>query len=1205
MKRQQVIVALTVLAASFLWVRQPLMADVAGTILGAVADPSGAAVPGATVILRNPDTGLVRQTTTDSTGSYEFLAVPVGDNYTVELEATGFEKSTQTGIKLLVNQKFRADFQLVVGSVSQSVTVSAEAAQVETTSTQLGDVIEGTKMTAVPLNGRSFIDLLGLQAGVVPVTSDVAITQGVAGTGNAGNVSVNGQRETANSFLVNGGSVEHSYNNGASVVPTLDSIQEFRLLTNSFDAEYGRFSGAIVNVITKSGTNELHGSGFEFLRNDKFDSRNFFDLNKVNLATGQEIPGSALGKLKRNQFGGTLGGPIRKNRLFFFGDYQGTREVRGESSGNITVPSITERGGDFSDVGTTGYNPLTGVVRGDNVSGDGTMEEVLSQRLGYKVTSGEPYWVPGCNALAQAQAGMCVFPGQVIPQAAWSPAAAGTLKFIPAPTLVAGGVPFFSTSAERRNLRDDKFGIHVDLNSRSTGNWSVYYHLDDTAVIEPFGGGDVPGFPSKAPTRDQQANLGNTHTFGPTAVNEARLNYTRSVFAAGFPAGGLGDITGFGFQKGGLGINPGVPSLEGVPLISLGLLGVSFGAANGVTREPNNIYQVLDNFSKIHGAHTMKFGAEVRYLQLNIRQNIEQSGAFGFFGTETHNDFADFLIGAPDTYGQSSPGFEQDARTKYFGIYAQDSFKVRPNFTVNYGLRYEISQPFYDRYNRVQAFVPGIQSKVFTDSPEGWIFPRDGGLPATLSPTKYDVFAPRLGFVYSPGFSDGPLSKIFGGPGKSSLRAAFGIYHTAVEEAPLLFETGDAPFGLFYVSPSLVYLEEPFKARTSSNDPGQRFPIPPVPPTGSNINFSTWMPVSGSTIVKTDNVLPYTEHLNFSVQRQIGTSSVLTLSYVGSRGHHLISQIEANPGIPSRCLQIAALFAAAGQPGGGCGSFGEDSIYTINGQTFYGTRPYSVSSGRHLSQGLLDFGGTLPYAATLANSNYNAFEATLEKRAGPWRFLGAYTWSKVLDNSSGFGDATNPYNYRASKSLAAFDMTHNFVFSYTYDLPFGHLARSSSGVAHKFLNGWSINGITRFTTGLGLGLIASGDRSLCGCFGSSYNGVDLPNYNGQPIRFFDPRSSSSHQYFSPDPFSEPQVGTFGTANRRFFHGPGLNNWDLALLKETQITERVKLEFRAEFFNLFNHAQFRNPSADISSPTFGQVTSARDPRIGQMALKLYF
>src|SRR5215831_8801026 len=312
------------LAGAIILAALPVFAEVTGTVQGTVLDSSAAAVPNATVTLRNLDTGLVRDVKTNASGAYEFLSVPVGENYSVQVEATGFQKNAQTGIKLDVNQKYRADFTLKVGSIQETVSVNANAAQVDTSSTQLGDVIGDKKMTSMPLNGRSYIDLMGLQAGVVPVASDAAVNdRPVSGNGNSGQMSVNGQRESANSFLVNGGDVEESVNNGASIVPTLDSIQEFRLLTSSFDAEYGRFSGAIVNVVTKSGTNQLHGSAYEFLRNEKLDSRNFFDVNKTDPTTGQQIPDSARGVFKRNQFGFTVGGPILRNRLFFFSDYQG------------------------------------------------------------------------------------------------------------------------------------------------------------------------------------------------------------------------------------------------------------------------------------------------------------------------------------------------------------------------------------------------------------------------------------------------------------------------------------------------------------------------------------------------------------------------------------------------------------------------------------------------------------------------------------------------------------------------------------------------------------------------------------------------------------------------------------------------------------------------------------------------------------------
>ncbi len=1194
MRKQNLLLALATLLWTIFGISQPLVADVTGTFLGTVTDPSGAVIPGAGVSLRNPNTGLVRTATTDTTGSYRFLEVPVGDDYILEVSASGFQKAVQSGIKLLVNQAFRADFQLQVGGTTQTVEVSAAPVQVEATNTQLGDVIEDRKLNALPLNGRSYIDLLGLQSGVVPISSSASVhNHSVSGNGYDGVLSVNGNRESANAFLVNGGDVEEGTDNGASIVPTLDSIQEFRLLTSSFDAEYGRFSGGIVNVVTKGGTNAFHGTIYEFLRNEKLDSRNFFDLNKTDPATGQELPGTGRGAFKRNQFGGAVGGRIIRDRLFFFSDYQGTREVRGASSGVIPVPSLAERGGDFSDVGVTGFPELTGDVRGCDTAGGHCMNDVLSQRLGYTVTNGEPYWVPGCDTLAQAQAGMCVFPGQVIPQSAWSSAAKGTLQFIREPTGERGGSPFFSTTSYKGVVRDDKFANRIDLNTKRTGNWAFYHHFDDANVLNPYAGGNMPGFASVSPTRAQQINLSNTRNFGATAVNDWRLNFTRFAMRLGQPKGGLGKVSEFGFVEGGLGLIPTVPELEGVPRVSLDSTGISFGVPSSPWQF-NNTFQVLDNFSKIVGRHTIKLGADFRDFQINMRWRYGQNGTYDFYGAETGNDFADYLLGAPDLFILASPGY-LDARSKYGGLYAQDSFKFRPNLTLNYGLRWEFSQPWSDKYNRLQAFVPGLQSKRYPDSPLGWVFDRDPGIPSTLGPTRYNNFAPRLGIAYSPGFSDGILGGLFGGPGKTSIRAAFGMYYTAFEQIQNNYELGNPPFAVYYLTPVPDYLEEPFKGRRGS-DPGQRFPFVSYPDGTTGI-WAQFQPIASVPGFVIDNKLPYTEHFNFTIQREFSGSTVLTLGYVGTAGHHLLAQREANPGDPARCLQVRQILG----PDLGCGPFGEDTIYDLgNGQKVYGTRPYSVTSGRLLSQGILDI-GEVEWMETWGNSIYNAFQVSIDRRVGALRLLGAYTWSKAMDDSSGFADLEHdPYNRSLERALSAFDMTHNFVTSYSYDLPFQKLASSPGGALRKFLDGWQVSGITRFSRGIPILLYDSRDLSLCGC-----GGADYPNYNGQPIQFFDPRDSAKHQFFSTSQFSKPDLGVPGTANRRFFHGPGLNNWDFALHKTTRITERTSIEFRAEFFNMYNHAQFLNPRGNLASSRFGRVTKSKDPRIGQLALKVYF
>jgi hypothetical protein len=1161
--------------ATLLILGSSLHAEVTGSIFGAMLDPSGAAVPNATVTLKHATTGLSRRVQTDASGNYEFLSVPVGENYSLQAETPGFQTSVQTGITLLVNQKYRADFKLVVGAVSQTVEVSSSTTQVDTTSTQLGDVIESKKMTGIPLNGRSYIDLMGLQAGVIPVSFDSSQHDRlVSGNQTAGQVSVNGQRESANSFIVNGADVEESVQNGASIVPTLDSIEEFRLLTNSFNAEYGRFSGAIVNVVTKSGTNEIHGSAYEFLRNEKLDARSYFDQER--------------GVFKRNQFGGTIGAPVVKDKLFFFGDYQGTREIRGLSSGVINTPSLLERTGDFSDLSTTQYAPFTGTVRGD--SSPTNFAATLTQRLGYAVTPGEQYWFSGCTTNTQ-----CVFPGAagpVIPQGAWSPVAVKTLKFIPTPNGVTNGTPNFSTSSQKTNVHDDKFGVKIDLNK--FGNWSFYYHYDDSSYLNPYPAftSNVPGFSAVTDSRGQLIGLSHTSIINPTTVNELHLSYTRFAFLKNKPVGGLGKVTDFGYVEGGLGIIPVNPATEGVAPIGFGQLGLNFGLPDGTTGQYNNTYQITDNFSKVAGRHTLKFGGDIRYIQVNERNTYTSNGWFLFNGGETGNDFADYLLGAPDLFNQTSHQL-LDSRTKYFGLYGQDTYKARPDLTINYGLRWDVSQPFYDTQNRIQTFVPGVQSKIYPDSPRGFVFPGDPGVPRTLAPTQYNRFAPRLGIAYSPGATEGLAAKIFGGPGKTSIRVGGGIYYTAIEDQSLFVEVGDAPFGLFYVSPVPVYLEEPYKNRTTPPSPvGNRFPFT-IPPAGATGIWPIYLPVSGSPTFKLNNKLPYAEHFNFTIQREIAKTAVLSIGFVASRGHHLFSQIEANPGSAAKCLAVAPPLIPSGQE---CGPFGEDSIYNLsNGTVVNGTRPYSVTSGRELANGQLDFSSN-SWEATVANSSYNSLQTSLEKKVGDLRFLAAYTWSKSLDNSSGFNDPINPFNPNNSRALSQFDITHNFVISYGYELPF---ARAAHGVKGKLLAGWTISGITRFATGFPVTLTESDDASLCGC-----NGADVPNYNGQSIHFLNPRNTGN-QLFDPAPFSPETIGIAGTANRRFFHGPGFNNWDLALHKNTRIGERMALEFRAEVFNVFNHAQFENPRGDINGSDFGKITNARDPRIGQMALKFSF
>ena len=1148
-----------VFLTSFLAVSLPLRADVTGSILGTVRDSSQAVVAGATVVATNAGTNMSKSAVTGPSGEFRLLALPAG-TYRVVVTAQGFQQFVTTGVEVSVNDQLRIDAILQVGSIQQEVNVAATAIQVETENTQLGDVIENRKIVSLPLNGRSYVDLLGLQAGVAPATAgSIQQDRPVSGGLSAGNVSVNGQRETANAFLVNGGDVSEGRNNGTAVIPNLDSIAEFRLITNSFDAEYGRFSGSVMNAITKSGSNSIHGSLFEFLRNDKLDARNFFDPSKS--------------ELRRNQFGYAVGGPFWKDRLFWFTDYQGTREVMGASTGLVPVPDTPERSGAFDPSAFTDANGNPQVVKGEYWA------QTLTQRLGYGVRNGEPY--SGCTDPAN-----CVFPNGIIPQRAWSRPSLGLLKYIPAPN---AGPGLYADASQKRTLNDDKMGQRVDFVNQRTGNWSFYYHFDDSTVSDPLAAASVPGFGAVTPTRSQLASMSNTKTFGPAQVNEFRLSFMRTSTVTTQPSESFAKLSDLGFVTGlnTLGINPSGPAGFPETVPPLYFNSFSIGVPTLTTFQPNNTWHVSDGFSKILGRHTMKFGGEFRYLQINERNTCAPNGDFSFDGSETGLDFADFLIGAPVSYNQCSQQF-LDSRTRYGGAYFQDAYKVKPNLTLSLGLRWEVSMPWYDTQGKIETIVPGLQSTVFPTAPTSWVVPGDPGIPRTLAPTDYNNFAPRVGMAYSPGFHDGVLGKVFGGPGKTSIRASFGIYYTAIEDLNLFYEVGDAPFGLYWVSPESTMFDEPFRTRATGASQTQRFPFKfPIPgdPANKTLDYSIYLPISYSPGYHIHNRLPYAEHYNFSIQRQIARSTLLTVAFVGTQGHKLISQYDANPGNAALCMKLNQMGADPV-----CGPNGEQTTYTLpDGSQVFGTRDRLGPA----------FGYGNSFTANIANSNYHSLQITAERKAADVTFLAAYTFAKAIDNSSGFGEWVNFSNYRLSRSLSAYDVTHNFVLSYSWALPFG---KGLSTVPRMLLDGWNLAGITRFSTGFPISIRQGQDQSLVGS-----GNTDVPNRVG-PVQIQDPHNpgpNGANTYFLPDAFESGRLGEFGTSNRRFFHGPGIVNWDCAVMKDTRITEKTLLQFRAEFFNILNHTQFRNPSGNFSSDIFGVVTSARDPRIGQMSLKFIF
>jgi hypothetical protein len=1141
------------------------LAGTGGSIAGTVADPSGAVMPDILVVARNMETGVALKASTNREGFYAFPTLPSGP-YELQVEQPGFKPFKRTGLEVTSGAAVRIDIELILGEHSEALTVSESPAQVETANTQMGELISATKMTSIPINGRSYTDLLALQPGVIPASSqqpNAVVMSGCTNTPpsgdlNPGNMSVSGQRETANGFTVNGSSAQEDFNMGAAIVPNLDSIREFRVLTSNFDAEYGNFSGGQVMVTTKSGTNELHGSGFEFLRNTSLDARNYFAAERASY--------------DRNQFGGTAGGPIRKDKTFFFADYQGTRMTQGVETGLISVPSVRNRAGDFSDTAST----LTGKVDGQYWA------NLLSQKLGYGVQPGEPYYAQGCVTSAQ-----CVLPNAQIPQRAWSVPAKALLPFIPEPNR---GGNTFSTSAYNQDLRDDKGAIRIDNNTR-WGALSAYYFSDDYTLDNPYptgqGGANVPGFNAISLGRAQLATLGLTTTFGPTAVNELRLGYMRTANDIGQPVGGVGPTLasqGFVDAAGKPGIVALAPQIEGIENVAFNDFTIGVPTTNAV--QTNNTYQWSDNISKVMGKHILKLGASIHYDQVNVNPDAIYNGSFLFQGTETGSDFADFLLGIPSSYAQGdSEAFY--LRNKYVGLYGQDSWQVRPKLTLNYGLRWDLLPPWREKYNQMQTLVPGQQSIVYPGAPAGLVFPGDPGIPDTLAPSKYTNFAPRVGLAYSP-------------DGKTSIRAGYGLFYTAFEGLSAGIMSANPPYGYDYTSFAPPLFATPFITAASGEDIGQRFPEP-IPVFGASaknpnasVGWSQYLPITGVPSFFHQNVTPHSESYTLAIQRELAPETVLSASYVGTQAHHLLVLISANPGNPALCLSLSQPDDV--MPGTAtCGPFGESGTYvSSSGQVIQGTRgPFSSQFA------------AVTYQKTIGNSNYNSLEVSL-RHAGPsLELLLGYTYGKSLDQSSSLAETVNPLNPQMSKALSAFDMRHNFVASYDWKLPLG-------GLLHRrpqWTEGWSLSGVTRFGTGLPVTLFNNNDTSLLGTIpnGINNNGVDTPNYTpGDLAVNTNPRNG--RLAFNTSLFSLPDLGHLGTAARRLFYGPGIANFDLAMHKTVRLSESRTLEFRMEAFNAFNHAQFYGPAAvngNISSANFGQVVAAAPPRLVQLTAKFGF
>jgi hypothetical protein len=1119
-------------------------------VSGLVHDSTGALIPNASVTLWRAGAATsasapLASTQSDEQGAFHLVVTEAG-TYQVEIGAPGFLVFRTRAVVSLTVPAVNIDAALTIRGNSLTVEVTADALVAETTSTQLGESLNTRKIEAVPLNGRSFTDLMAVQPGIVPQNTaqpGAVIMTGVAttppsGDANPGNLSISGQRESSNGFRVNSSDVEEDVNMGTSILPNLDAIESFRVLTSNFDAEYGNSSGGQVLVITKSGTAQVHGSAFEFLRNTAFDARNYFSADRA--------------AYRQNQFGGTLGGmPFRAKKLALFGDYQGTRLTAGIDTGNISVPSLAERSGDFSQ------SPLTGSVNGNSWAA------ALSARLGRTVTAGQAY--------------SSVFPDGQISESAWSAPARALLGYIPKPN---AGDSLFATSAQAETLTDNKGALRADW-TRGKGTLSAYYFLDDYALDNPYptgtGGASVPGFNATGKGRAQLMSLAHTATFGASTLNEFHLSFMRNGNATGQPSGGVGPSLA---SQGFTGIVALKPSTEGVENIAFNAF--TMGVDTTALVQAENIYEISDAFSRILGKHGLKVGGEIHLSQINTHPDVVFNGSFGFSGSETGLDFADFLLGTPSSYTQGQ-AHDFYNRNLYAAAFVQDSWKATDQLTVNLGVRWDRIRPWLEKFNQLQTLVKGQQSQVFPGAPEGLVFPGDPGVPASLAPARNNL-APRIGIAWTPSFTSPSIPDwmhaLVGNTGQTSIRLGYGMFYTAYEGLSAGIMSANPPYGYTYTSAAPPLFESPFTVAATGVDAGQRFPLQDVAFGASRahpnttVDWSQFEPLVGIPAVNPKDVTPYAEHWMIGVERQIGTASLIRLSYVGAASHHLLALQEANPADPALCLNL----------GSACGPFNEQAARTQFGPEF----------------------GSVVLQNTIANGGYHALEATVNHRSHGLEMLASYTWSKSIDQSAGLPEPVNPVNPSLSRGLSSFDIRHNLVASFHFEAPAPHVSSRLLNVAGAH---WAIVGIARFTSGLPVTLMNNNDTSLLGTIpnGINNNGVDTPDWSGRSLGLNrNPRGNAA--VFDASQLTLPALGTMGNARRRFFSGPGMINFDATLSRTLLVRESRAMEFRVEAFNAFNHAQFFGASAvegNISSGSFGQAISAMAPRLMQLALRYRF
>lgn len=1042
--------------------------DPTGTIAGNVSDPSGAAVAGAKVTATNLNTGLTRDTTTGANGAYIFPLLPVGF-YSIAVEAAGFRHFEQRGIEVKTDQSASVPVALALGSASQSITVEANAEMVQTQSGALSQVVGQQKIVELPLNGRNAATLVLLTPGTADTTagnfSGCQDTIQSTSYPGAQAVSANGARTDMVNYNLDGASNQDPYTNVNNPFPNPDALEEFSVQTNSFSAEYGRGSGAIVNVVTKSGTNNFHGSAFDFIRNGDVNARNFFAAQPD--------------QLKRNQFGGSLGGPIVRNKLFFFGSYQGTQSRNVTEGNSATVPSAAERAGDFSEISRQLVNPFTGAP----------------------------------------------FPNNQIPTSDFAPASLKILSLIP--ESAPGGVIYYNLPD---NEHENQFltRIDYDLNKNRIYGRYFYSRYGKDAVV---GNHNILTSNRGFDLFDQGAAVGDTFNFTPNLLNSFIFSYNQNNGTV---------VSGAPFSWTSLGIPIASTTPPELQLSVSGYFSVSSGHPTEANRHD---YHVSDSLHWIRGAHEMAIGGDFLREHVELINTFRQNAGFTFSSTNFSGDpLADFFVGYVRKFIQGGGEFAE-RQANLGALFFQDNYRVNRDLVLNLGLRWDPFVPYSDSLGRTECFRPGLQSQKFPNSPTGYLFAGDPGCPAGGFKSSWVQLAPRFGFAYN-----------VGGRGHTTIRGGWGSFYQPPFVEAFNNMVDSPPW-----SPQYQILRTSFMnpyGTTPNPFPSQYAPF--VPPHDVAFPDPLSLAVSYQPNWHPSNLMNW----NLTVEHQLSNNILLRVGYVASKGTHLAYNTDVNAPLPSPDAT----------------SDNEDD-----------RRPY-----QHFQQITQD--------SSNANSSYNSLQVEVDKRFSHGVTLSAnYTWGRSIDEVSYQTDLCginiiNPYDIRAYRGVSDFNVPHRFVLNYLWQLP-----SPQGGFERVLLGGWETSAILNWQSGFPLNITSGGDYS----YSLPEVGNDQAHVLAPPQYTHGSTNDKLMQWFTTSAFGEPAPNSFGNAGRNILIGPGTFNIDFSAHKVFSLGERLKLQFRAEFFNFLNHPQFNNPDTVLSDSTFGQITTARNPRIVQGALKLIF